>query len=157
MRWDFSAAEGVERLDSIDVQAFRLLVTDCETEVSIRQTGTTGILRDLRAIRLNDGSVATLSTNTPALTLAHSGVGTFETAGAMRRLFFQNPEDWISGDLGPVTAPEFIKYAFLDGTSYFGGGARRQFRGTNLIDRYADTASGGMVRKPLPFHIRKQG
>ena len=36
----------------------------------------------------------------------------------MRRLFFRSPEDWLGDDLGPVTAPEFTKYAFLDGSTY---------------------------------------
>ena len=52
MTWDFSEADGDERFESVDVQAFRLFVTDRETDVFIRQTGTSGVLRNTRAIRI---------------------------------------------------------------------------------------------------------
>ncbi|MEM6296765.1 MAG: hypothetical protein AAGA54_36200, partial [Myxococcota bacterium] len=118
--WTFSAAEGDERYENIDLQVFRMFVLDCTTTVTIEQFGTSGVLRDSRDVLLADGTtVSTISAINPALTLAHSGLGTFEVDGAMNRLNFATPEDWVS-DFGSAVDPAFTEYAFLDDVNYLG-------------------------------------
>jgi len=119
MDWQFPAAEGNERYENIDLQTFRVFVLDCSATVTITQYGTSGVMYNNRSIRLADNSVADLVDVNPALTLAHSGFGTFETGGAMQRLNFGTPEDWVS-DFGPLVAPEFTQYAFLSEHTYPG-------------------------------------
>ncbi|MEL6546735.1 MAG: hypothetical protein AAFQ82_19065, partial [Myxococcota bacterium] len=119
IEWSFSESEGDERYENIDLQVFRLFVLECSATVIIEQAGISGVLRDDRLIRLADDSTTTLGAVNPALTLAHSGLGTFETGGAIQRIHFGEPEDWVS-DLGPTTAPEFTQYSFLDDVSYLG-------------------------------------
>lgn len=119
MDWDFSAASGNERYESFDAQTFRMFVLDCTATVVVEQFGTSGVLRDDRFVRLADGTVQNLGPVNPALILAHSGLGTFETGGAMQRVHFGSPEDWVT-DFGPMTSPEFTQYAFLDDVRYLG-------------------------------------
>lgn len=118
--WSFPAAEGAERYENVDLQTFRMFVLDCSATVKIEQFGTSGVLHDDRFVLLADDSVVSIGDINPALTLAHSGVGTFEVAGEMQRLFFGSPEDWVT-EFGPTTAPNFTQYAFLDDVTYLGG------------------------------------
>lgn len=117
--WSFAGAEGAERYENLDLQVFRMFVLDCSATVRIEQHGTSGVLRDDRFVLLADETVVDIGDINPALTLAHSGVGTFEVGGEMQRLFFGSPEDWAT-DFGPTTAPNFTQYAFLDDVTYLG-------------------------------------
>lgn len=117
--WNFAASEGTQRYENLDLQVFRMFVLDCSATIRIEQHGTSGVLRDDRFVLLADDTVAAIGPINPALTLAHSGVGTFEVGGEMQRLFFGAPEDWVT-DFGPTTAPNFTQYAFLDDVTYLG-------------------------------------
>lgn len=117
MEWNYSGPQADERYENLDVQVFRLITTDCSTTVKAVQRGTAGGLRGNRFIRLANDDVAEIGTTTPANILAHSVLGTFESRGTLRDLRRVRPEDWLE-TLGPLTAPEFTHYAFLNEQTY---------------------------------------
>lgn len=116
IEYRFPAAD-TSRYENIDLQVFRLFTLDCGVTVRVKQSGTSGPMLDDRQVLLASGDIETLTDLNPSLTLAHTGLGTFERGGNMNRFAFAQPEDWTEL-LGPETAPAFTQYAFLDANSY---------------------------------------
>lgn len=111
------AANMGQRYENIDVQTFRMVTLDCSAIVHVRQYGTSGVMYDDRSVGMDDGSVEVLSGMSPALILAHSGIGTFDRGGTLVPITMPTPDDYLTATY-PDVASDFTHYAFLDDVDY---------------------------------------
>ncbi|MEM9073670.1 MAG: hypothetical protein AAGE52_34590 [Myxococcota bacterium] len=113
----FPPANGMQRYENIDLQVFRMITLDCSARVRVKQTGSAGVLYDDRAIRMADGSIEVIQDMNPAMTLAHSGIGTFDRGGTLTPIAMPTPDDFLTATF-PEVSPEFTHYAFLNDEDY---------------------------------------